>query len=169
MSSILTSAIYPKIAVVPSMSMYRPLEPYLWVYSRVDFPRHMWEGVLKCICGLPSPFHQFGFLVTLASACSLTDISSHTAGPTLTPFPAISHCYHTPEGWGHLCTCPVCQVGCTESERHLWRLWPTRRSPCLALLRLPGHFLENLCMLFCSYYLKTKNTNTIWLGGYIDD
>jgi hypothetical protein len=41
---------------------------------RVDFlfSRHTWVGVLKCISELPSPFHQFGLLVVLASAWSLT-------------------------------------------------------------------------------------------------
>jgi hypothetical protein len=41
---------------------------------RVDFlfSRHTWVGVLKCISELPSPLHQFGLLVALASAWSLT-------------------------------------------------------------------------------------------------
>ena len=56
----------------PLVSTYRPLEPYLWVYPRVDFPRHTRDGVLKCICGLPSRFHQFRLLVALASEWSLT-------------------------------------------------------------------------------------------------
>jgi hypothetical protein len=34
--------------------------------------RHTWVGVLMCISELPSPFHQFGLLVALASAWSLT-------------------------------------------------------------------------------------------------
>jgi hypothetical protein len=47
------------------------------LYPRVDFlfSRHTWVGVLKCISELPSFFHQFGFLVALASAWSLTDFS----------------------------------------------------------------------------------------------
>jgi hypothetical protein len=36
------------------------------------FSRHTWVGVLKYISELPSPFHQFGLLVALASAWSLT-------------------------------------------------------------------------------------------------
>ena len=36
----------------------------IWPSSRAQ--RKLY--VLKCICGLPSPFHQFGLLVALASA-----------------------------------------------------------------------------------------------------
>jgi hypothetical protein len=59
---VLVFAIYCKIAVAP------PLCP------RVDFlfSRHTWVGVLKCISELPSSFHQFGLLVQVASAWTLT-------------------------------------------------------------------------------------------------
>jgi hypothetical protein len=46
------------------------------------FSRHTWVGVLKCISELPSPFHQFGLLVALASAWSLT-ATTHLASMKL--------------------------------------------------------------------------------------
>jgi hypothetical protein len=50
---------------VHAMSMY-PLQIELTLFS-CDY-----GYAVKCICGLSSPFHQFGLLVQVASALSLT-------------------------------------------------------------------------------------------------
>ena len=64
----------------PSLCLHIGLvKPYLQVDSRVRLPRYTWEGVLKCICGLSSLFHQFVLLVALCSAWSLIARYYHSA------------------------------------------------------------------------------------------
>lgn len=59
---ILDFAVYQKIVVAPSMLGLLSHKSIHVLTSHVA----RWERVLKCICGLTSPFHQFRLLVTLA-------------------------------------------------------------------------------------------------------
>jgi hypothetical protein len=84
---VLVFVIYCKIAVAPLcvhvLTFSSPVCVHVLIFSSpvwfhvLTFSspliRHTWVGVLKCISELPSSFHQFGLLVALASAWSLTD------------------------------------------------------------------------------------------------
>jgi hypothetical protein len=79
--------------------------------------------VLKCICELPSPFHQFGLLVALASAWSLTWYQSPGSRVQVLVF-AI---YYKNYCWPPLCP----RVDFSRDRRHQFA--PASVSPVLVL------------------------------------